>query len=799
MYIIKTILVIAIWLSVKTVMAQEPCNFIIEGYVIDEHDNQPLTNANIIVAETGYGCVSDAKGYYRIEGICEGINTLICSHVGCESITVVLNVKENVTFDFLLEHHAHLLEAISITARKINTRASASMNLINRQEIERNVLSDFSEFLSTVPGVKTLRSGSNISKPILHGMSGNRIKLIYNEISIEDQQWGAEHAPSVLLSNSEEIQVIKGAGTVKYGSDAIAGAIVASPLPIPKGEKFSTKIYTLAETVNALASLGFNMKSSFKKNESMGWNLGGDFASNGDTHTPRYFQNNTGARRYNYHFSWGQRKSNLNYRLDYQHLYRETGILKFAHIGNVSDFVRAIESDTPIIQYPYQYRIDAPRQQVHHHIVSGTFNYILKNDINLKATAAYQSNHRREYDIRRGGRSALPSLQMHLQTNLIDLEMVDFKKDKFKTNAGIQFQQQYNYNNPRTLVKPLIPDFRTYQTGLFVVEEILMDKVNFELGVRYDYMKQNILFYERVGGKDTTYSDNNSYHNFSYNAGVYWKLREHFYIKFNTGTAFRNPHVSELYSDGLHHGAAIYEKGNADLGTEKSLNNSLELAVEYPKVRFKINTYHHHFFNYIFKSLEGVIPTIRGTFPIFGYRESKATIMGSDVDLEIFPHKYVSLQHSADYVLGWIGKSKNNLPEIPPASLSHSIAFRYPIEGKKIKEFHTSLKVETFFKVQNTLNIVRADSLISLSNDEIQQLINQSGFLDFTAPPPTYTLLNWESGFKLDTKSGRMEFLAGIKNLTNKTYRNYLNRFRYFTDDAGINFYIKTVFHIFNH
>lgn len=780
------------------IYAQGNCNFSIEGYVIDEHDNTPLVSANIYVKETGMGCISDENGYYKIEGLCKGINTIVCSHIGCESITQTFNISQNTEFNFILEHHTHLLESISITAKKINTNTPVSMKIIDKEEIERNVLSDFSEFISSLEGVSTIKSGGNISKPVLHGMSGNRIKIIHNEIGIEDQQWGAEHAPSILLTNSEEIQVIKGAGTVKYGSDAIAGAIVVSPPSIPNDENINGKIFLQAESVNALASLGFNLRSSLKNRGTMGWNIGGQFSSSGDIKTPNYFQSNTGTRNYNYHLSFGQKKANMNYRFDYQHKYNETGILRFAHIGNVTDFIIAVESDTPIIRRPYKYSIDAPRQQTHHHTISGTVNYILKKDINLKALYAYQSNIRREFDIRRAGRSAIPSLDMHLQTHYLDLEMVDFKNEKFKTNAGIQLQNQYNYNNPRTRTSLLIPNFKTYNAGIFVTEEITFEKLTFEFGARYDYQYQNIIINQRIAGEDSSYTDKNNYHNFSLNSGVYWKPNDHFYFKYNIGSAFRNPHVNELYSDGLHHGAAIFERGDNTLDSEVSLNNSLELGLTFPKWSFNANPYYLYFFNYIFKSLNGVVPTIRGAFPLFQYQQSAATILGTDFSLQHTPLKYITMSHNADFVMGWTNKNKHRLPEISPATLSHNIAFNYPLEGKKVTQLHISLGIQTVFKPLNVLNIVRADSLITLSDDALALFSQEKGFIDFTTPPPTYTIVDMEAGFTIKKEKAKIDLIVGTNNLGNKTYRNYLNRFRYFTDEAGINFYIKSIIHIFN-
>ena len=61
---------------------------------------------------------------------------------------------------------------------------------------------------------------------MIHGMHSNRVLILNNGVRQEGQQWGIEHAPEVDPFIANKISVIKGANSVRYGSDAIAGVVL---------------------------------------------------------------------------------------------------------------------------------------------------------------------------------------------------------------------------------------------------------------------------------------------------------------------------------------------------------------------------------------------------------------------------------------------------------------------------------------------------------------------------------------------------------------------------------------------
>ena len=96
---------------------------------------------------------------------------------------------------------------------------------INLDNLNLILRSYVSKSLSKLPGVNIITNGPGISKPLIRGLSGNRVILYSNGIRFENMQWGDEHGLGVSPSAIKSIEVIKGPAYVIYGSDAMGGVL----------------------------------------------------------------------------------------------------------------------------------------------------------------------------------------------------------------------------------------------------------------------------------------------------------------------------------------------------------------------------------------------------------------------------------------------------------------------------------------------------------------------------------------------------------------------------------------------
>src|SRR5690606_1817665 len=96
---------------------------------------------------------------------------------------------------------------------------------LGQKQLDRSSGGDLATVLSSVAGVGVLRTGGTIGKPVIDGLYGNRVLVISNDVRVEGQAWGMEHAPEIDPSSAARITVVNGADAVRYGAEAMGGVI----------------------------------------------------------------------------------------------------------------------------------------------------------------------------------------------------------------------------------------------------------------------------------------------------------------------------------------------------------------------------------------------------------------------------------------------------------------------------------------------------------------------------------------------------------------------------------------------
>ena len=92
-------------------------------------------------------------------------------------------------------------------------------------ELNESGSTNLIDALKNVPGVSQITTGAGISKPTIRGLGYNRVISLYNGIRQEGQQWGDEHGIEIDEYAIDRIEIVKGPGSLMYGSDGIAGVL----------------------------------------------------------------------------------------------------------------------------------------------------------------------------------------------------------------------------------------------------------------------------------------------------------------------------------------------------------------------------------------------------------------------------------------------------------------------------------------------------------------------------------------------------------------------------------------------
>jgi iron complex outermembrane receptor protein len=230
---------------------------------------------------------------------------------------------------------------------------------------------------------------------------------------------------------------------------------------------------------------------------------------------------------------------------------------------------------------------------------------------------------------------------------------------------------------------------------------------------------------------------------------------------------WRPPSVNELYSNGIHHGEASFIKGDYSLRAERAYNFTGNLTYNSSKLQAEIDGYHYLYNNYIYQQPEfpGEL-TIRGYFPLFVYRQTDANLSGVDVAANYLFSHHFSLRSKYSMVRATSRTTGNPLPFIPPDRLENTLRYHT----------HHWLGLD--------------DIYISLGNTYIAKQCRLLAGSDYAPPPGSYMLFDAEMGFSVP-RIKSMDIGITVNNLLNTKYRNYLNRFRYYTDEVGRNISIR--------
>ncbi len=775
------------------------CNNIFIGEVTDFHNSAPLENATIKLIGTNKITISDKKGKFTFEDLCNSTYNVEVSHLGCETETFKITVSGNTFKAVSLEHHIEELDAVAVKSNGVKkTTVTAQETVLKSETLVRYSNLSLGDVLKEVPGVSSINTGNAIVKPMINGLHSSRILIMNNNVRLQDQEWGIEHAPNIDINSANQISVIKGSGALAYGGDAIGGVVVVNP------GRFIRKDTLYGRTIlgSQTNGRGYNISSTLNKNYESGWfaQIQGSYKRNGDFKAPDYNLTNTGLDSKGFTARFGKNKFESGFELYYSYLDNEIGILRAAHIGNIKNLATSINAPEPIFIDDFSYDINPPKQEVTHHLYKASYYKRIKNFGKVDVQYDYQNNHRFEFDIRRGGRSVIPAIDLKLQTHTISANAKKDNNLERKYSFGLLARYQNNFANPDTGVRRLIPDYDKYDYGGYVTTEWkLSDHLIADAGLRYDFSRIDALkFYRTSAWEDRGYdllfpnlvietlrnqvltNPVLDFHNVSGALGVKYRFNDNHYILGNYTLSSRPPNPSELFSDGLHHSAARIEIGDLRIDSERSNRVSATYGYSGSKFNIQLESYYNQINNFIYivPSPLGIVPLIRGPFPIWEYVQTDARFFGIDLSADFQMSPYWNLNHKSSFIKGYDKIADLPLIDIPPFTTLNGIRY----SNSNWNDFTASLQSEWVFE-QNEFPLEFNYTVPIANEDDIN--------VDLS-PPPGYHLMHFQSEITLPVfKQSSLNIRFSVDNIFNTNYRNYLNRLRFFADDLGRNFRIQ--------
>lgn len=754
-----THILVPVLLTISTFTHLFAQNKQIKGKIIDMETTSPIHGANLHYEGHKKAISSNFTGEFKFNTEQNFPLKLITSLVGYENDTTYVNNNQSILIK--LKKAVKNLAETQVYGYKATAKTQISQQ-INALTLEENRNRSLAEVLKNISGVQLLQTGSTINKPIVNGLYGNRLAILNDGMKLESQQWGNDHAPEIDVYAAHTITVVKGAESLRYGGEALAGAVLISSKPWNNIDSLSGQININGFTNGKGMQTALNLEG-ITPITGLKWTFNGNYSKSGNRKTPDYYLNNTGQRIYNLNAAIDYHYKNAHIEASYKQYHNEAGILSSTHIGDLTSFQERLKYGRP---YPsellgFSYAIDAPRQEVNHDILQVAYNQQLDLDKTVSIKYAFQHNHRKEYDKRRAGRSAIPSMNMILQSHALDASYTITGINR-KLITGLQGQTQVNNNVVGTFNTPLIPNYNAFNIGAFGIYQWQKDRFAYEIGARYDFKNFDAAGYDFYG---KAYGGNDQFHNLSSNLGLSYTIDNHMVLKSNLGLAWRAPSAQELYSQNIHQSTARYERGDASLDAEKGLKWISSLTIHDKKNFLNIDLYANFINNYIYvKPTNEYLQNLAGTFPIWQYSQNNALLTGIDVQAKYAIQEQLTYSANSSFIYAKNLDNQDYLPLIPPLSYTHEIAFTTKGNRNWLQHTKFALGQEIYAK-----QFLTTASMEMAPAPSAYQLINAS-----------VSLGSLIGGHQLQTR-------LLVENLLNSTYKSYTDLFRYYSHGIGRN------------
>lgn len=761
-----------LWPHLISGQSNSSCNLKCEVHVRDSETKEILGGATVFIKEMNIGAVTDNKGCFVFRNLCAGRYIFDCEYVGYVKIqdTVLIDKSDNLIIELKSAPH-EIKEVVVQGGRKKEEGLNAiATSTISGNELESTRGQSLGESLKDITGLNSIQTGPGISKPVIHGLHSNRILILNNGVRQEGQQWGQDHAPEIDPFTASEITVIKGPASLRYGSDAIGGVILLDPRKLPDSVGIHADLSLVGAANNRMGATSGALEGAFgKKLEGLSWRIQGTYRRAGNSRAPNYYLDNTGFSETDFSSALAYTKENYGVDLYYSEYSTNIGVLTASHISNANDLYLAINSPEPIEKSVFSYTIDKPYQSVYHQLFKANGYLKLPSFGKIEITYASQTDIRKEYspDLSFNDSIAklnLPELSFKIISNTVDLSWHNPSPKAFSTSIGVNFITQGNVYNGTDYFS-VIPNFRNYGAGAFAIEKWTKDNLTIEGGIRYDWLWLQVYMYN----VNLQYINPiHQYSNITTSLGATYKFTDNFSLNFNYGSAWRAPGPNELYGEGVHVSAASFEKGDTSLIVEQAYNFSGSVKYQDEKWNIELGLYTNIINHYIYlrPDLQPVI-LISGAYPSFTYTQANVIFKGIDFDLNYDFTKFLSFNSKTTIVRAFNYSINNYLINVPPDRFQNALKYKFLPFGK----------FSQFYFQFSDLYVLHQWRVPPKS--------------DYIAPPAAYMLLNAEIGANISTRNGQIEISLSANNITNVSYREYLDRLRYFSDEIGRNFILR--------
>ena len=252
----------------------------LRGRVVDENE-KPIAGASVWVEYTTIGTSTDLKGEFSLEKVPEGNNFLRISALDYNGARETIN-RSNDNILIRMKHSPLKLNEVVVTGTgTINKlkNSPVAIDVISQRELQNTNIPTFENAMIALNPSMSFTPNAMGSYMQLNGLSNRYILVLVDGKKLGGDVGGNVDLNRIDMGNIKRIEVLKGAASSLYGSDAIAGVINIITNKPKDLVNFSTETRfseygQFTQNANLYLNVGgFSSSTSFQRNQADGWQL----------------------------------------------------------------------------------------------------------------------------------------------------------------------------------------------------------------------------------------------------------------------------------------------------------------------------------------------------------------------------------------------------------------------------------------------------------------------------------------------------------------------------------------------
>ncbi len=708
---------------------------IVAGRVVDAVSGDGLRGASVTVSMTGAMAHTREDGGFSLFRP-PGAVTLHVSRPGYLPATVLLETPDRtVGMEVALEPSPIALEgiaAIGSTQTRRLGESMASVSVLAGDQMERRAQETLAGALAGQPGIAMTGMSPAAAQPVIRGLGAGRILVLEDGVRIADiSDISPDHATAVEPGVARRIEVLRGPSSLLYGGSALGGVVNVVRDEAPRQMLRRATGSISMRSASSDRSIGGYAQAVVPLAARVPLRLEASARRAGDLSIPSGSLENTDSRSWTLGMgsSWvaddGFAGASVS---GYRHHYGIPG----GFVGGHLDGVR-----TEMQRFSAKARSELWRESSLISRLQAVFSFSALDHSEFESPAVLGTGYERDH-------FSAEAMAHHSAWGLGGTGIL-----------GVRAEWEA-YRHDGLLATP---DARRYNLAAFVFQEIDAGPLSLGGGARYDWTMADV-------EADDPNSDIGNVRDRTFGAAsaslsALLKLSESLRVGTNLARAFRTPLIGELYSEGPHLAAYVYEIGNPDLDPEVGAGADLFLRINRKDARFELTGFYNVISGYIYSSETGKVSRVQ--LPVWQYESGDARMIGVEGSMEARLPLDLGVRASASYIRGELRDTGDPLPLMPPLGGQVALEFDRP------------------------LGYISAGADFAARQDRL------GPFEDAT---DGYVAFHAAGGLRLSFM-GRLHLItAQLNNIGDRTYRNHLSRIKEIAPEAGrdVRFSYRVIF-----